>query len=233
MLLTITQLTTNTLYEYCAIFLADSILSLFRSHIRIHIKQILRMNKMNLFWQERLQLWIMLTGEIFSTADSSINATHHVFQEYQAAVFLLDHSLPIPLVNIQRVEIIEFFVSTNSIHIGIDAISRFYFIFSQCQSLPFCQRMNHFRFSISQIFDRESYRTFHSIEIIINTQTFQYEKRSSHTTQTKFCGKICLKELLNQFDSHFGLAHIKKCLIAYWFYYITHNIYIFSLFLCI
>lgn len=66
MLLSIAQLATDSLDEYGTILLADGILTLLGSLVGIHIQQLLGMNKVNLFGQERLNLWIMLTGEILS-----------------------------------------------------------------------------------------------------------------------------------------------------------------------
>ena len=100
MLLSIAQLATDSLDEYGTILLADGILTLLGSLVGIHIQQLLGMNKVNLFGQERLNLWIMLTGEILSAQNGSIDATNHIAKESQRAVFLLDHCLPVPLVYI-------------------------------------------------------------------------------------------------------------------------------------
>ena len=81
MLLSIAQLSADTLYKYGAIFLADSILALLRSLVRIHIEQILRMDKMNLLWQERLQLWIVLASQELGAEDGCIDAANHIFKE--------------------------------------------------------------------------------------------------------------------------------------------------------
>ena len=81
MLLSIAQLSADTLYKYGTIFLADSILALLRSLVRIHIEQILRMDKMNLLWQERLQLWIVLASQELGAEDGCIDAANHIFKE--------------------------------------------------------------------------------------------------------------------------------------------------------
>ncbi len=71
MLLAIAQLASDALYKYSAILLADFILALLRRKVWIHIEQILRMNKMNLLRQERLQLGIMLASQELGTQDGT------------------------------------------------------------------------------------------------------------------------------------------------------------------
>ena len=187
MLLSIAQLSADTLYKYGAIFLADSILALLRSLVRIHIEQILRMDKMNLLWQERLQLWIVLASQELGAEDGCIDAANHIFEECDGAITLRNHSLPVPLVHIERMKIIKFLIGTDGVHIGIDTIAWLYFIFCQGQALPFSQRVNHLSLCITQILDRESYRALHSIQVVIDTQTLQYEERGGDTAQAQLC----------------------------------------------
>ena len=228
MLLSIAQLSADTLDKHGTVFLADSILTLLRSFVRIHIKQILRMDKMNLLWQERLQLWIVLASQELGAEDGCIDAANHIFKECDGAVFLGNHSLPVPLVHIERMKIIKFLIGTDGIHISIDTIVWLYLIFCQGQALPFSQRVNHLSLCITQILDRESHRALHSIQVVIDTQTLQYEERGGDTAQAQLCGQVLLEELFYHFDTHFGLAHIQQRLIPFGFYQITHFIYYIS-----
>lgn len=81
MLLAIAQLASDALYKYSAILLADSILTLLRRKVWIHIEQILRMNKMNILRQERLQLRIMLASQKLGTQDGTIDAAHDILEK--------------------------------------------------------------------------------------------------------------------------------------------------------
>ena len=139
MLLAIRQFATNTYNKHSTVFLANSILALLGRFIRIHLQEFLCMDKRNLLGQERLNLRICLTGQVFRPTDSGIDALHHILQICHGALFLSYHSLPVPLVNIQRMQVVQLLVSSDSIHIRIDTISWFYFVFCQRQTLPFCQ----------------------------------------------------------------------------------------------
>ena len=131
MLFAVRQFATDTDDKHGTIFLADSILALLRCLVRIELQQVLCMDKSNLLWQERLQLRISLTGEILRAADGSINTLHHILQISHRTLLACDDGLPVPLVHIQRVQIVQLLVSTNSIHVRIDAIARLYLVFGQ------------------------------------------------------------------------------------------------------
>ena len=230
MLLAIAQLAANTLNKYSAVFLTDSILALLWSHIRIHIQQILCMNEMNLSWQEWLDFRIMLASEIFRAENSCIDAAHYVFQEDDSTVFAGYHSFPVPLVNIKRMQIVEFFIGTNCIHISIHAISRLYIIFGKGKSLPLGKRVHHLCLSFPQVLDRKTYRALHAVQIIIDSKSLQYKERSSNAAKAKLCTQILLKEFLYQFDTHFGLAHIQQRLVPFRFYQFAHFRMVFILY---
>ena len=80
-----------------------------------------------------------------------------------------DDSLPVPLVDIERMEIVQLLVGTDGIHIGINAIPRLNLILGKRQTLPFGQRMNDLGLCIAEILDGERHRTLHAIQVIIDT----------------------------------------------------------------
>ncbi len=217
MLLPITQFATDTLHKDGSILFANGILTLLRSLVRVHVHQILRMHKVNLLRQERFDFWIMLTSQELGTKDSCINATDHIFQESDRTVFLLDDSLPVPLIDIEGMQVVQFLVSADGIHVCIDSIAWLDGILRQSQSFPLGERMHDLCLRLPQLLDRKGDRTFHAVQVIVDTQSLQDKERGGYTTKAKFCGKVLLKKLLDQLDTHFCLAHIKQSLISYRF----------------
>src|SRR5574344_2027521 len=84
--------------------------------------------------------------------------------------------------------------------------------------------MYDFSLCFIQVFNRESYRTFHTVKVIIDSQSLQHEERCGDSAQTQFCGQILLKEVLDQLDTLFCLLHIQQSLIVFGFNQITHII---------
>jgi len=186
-LLAVAQLSADTDHEYSSVLLADGILTLFRCFVGIHLQQFLGMYKVNLLWQEWLYLRISLAGKVFSTTNSGIYALYYILKECQSTVFLTNNGLPVPLINIQRVQVVKLLVGTNGVHISIDAISRLYLVFCQTQSLPFCKRVHHLGLGIAQILDREAHGALHTIQIVVNTKSFQHEEWCRYSAQSQFC----------------------------------------------
>ena len=97
------------------------------------------MYELNLLRQEGLQLRIGLTRQVLRTSNGGIDALYHVLQERQRTILLADDGLPVPLVDIQRVQIVQLLIGADGVHVGIDAVARLYLILGQRQTLPFGQ----------------------------------------------------------------------------------------------
>ena len=98
---------------------------------------------MDFFRKKRFDLRIGLAGKIFGAQYGGINPFHHLVQVFHASLLGFDNRLPVPLVDIQGMDVVELLVGAYGVHIGIDAVSRFDVVFSQREPLPFGQRMNH------------------------------------------------------------------------------------------
>ena len=209
MRLTIRQLSADTYNKDGSIGLGNQILTLLYGLVRIHTQQLLGMDEVNLLGQERLQLTVAFTNEELRTQDRSIDSLYDILQALQCSVFLPDNSLPVPLIHIERMQVVQFLVSTDSIHISIDSVARLHIVFSQCQPFPFGQRMNHLGLLVSQILNRKGHRTLHAIQVIIDAKAFQHEQRSRHTTQPQLRTQVLLEEFLNQFNALLRLFHVQ------------------------
>ena len=192
-------------------------------HVRIQTAQFLGMYEVQLLRQAGLDLRIHLVHHVFRTHHGSINAGNDFFQEIHVAVGLGDDTFPVPLVDVQRVQIAQLFVSPDSVHVCVDAISRLNAIFGQRQTLPLRKRMHHFGLRIAQVFYREGHSTLHTIQVVVDTHSLQYKQRCRDTAQTQFRRKVHLKEVLNLFNAKLRLLQIEQGSIALRFYQVTHD----------
>ena len=165
---------------------------------------------------------ISLTGKILRTTDGSVDTLNDILKESHRTVFTADDGLPVPLVDIEGVEVIQFLVGPDGVHIGIDAITGLYLILCQRQALPLGQRVDHFGLGIAQILDREGNGPLHTVQIIVDSQSFENEQGCRDATQTEFCGEVLLKEVLNKFDTLLCLFGIEQGLIMQGFDYLSH-----------
>lgn len=171
------------------------------------------MDEMNFLGQEWLDLREVLIRQVFGTANGRIDATHDILQEGHLALLTGDDSFPVPLVNIQRMEVVQLLIGSDGIHVGINAKAWFNMVFGQRESLPFSQRMNNFCLGVTQVLDGERHRALHAIEVIVDAQALHHKQRCRHTRQTQFGCQILLKEILDQLNALLRLMLVKQGLV--------------------
>ena len=121
-------------------------------------------------------------------------------------------------------QVVQFLVSADGIHVGIDAVARLYLVLSQRQSLPLRQGVNHLGLRIAQVLDGKRHGAFHTVQIVVDTQSLQHKQGSRHTTQAQFRGDILLEKLFNQFNTLLRLFHVEQGYVIDGFYQLTHNL---------
>ena len=180
---------------------------------------------MNVARQEGLHLRERLTREVLRAQNGGVDAAHHILQKSERAVALGDDSLPVPLVHIERVEIVELLIGANGVHVGVDAVARLHLVFSQRQALPFGQRVNHLSAGLTHVLDGEGNGALHTVEIVVDTQTLQHKEGGGNTAQTQLRGEILLKEFLDLLNAQLGLACAQKGLVNLGLYHFAHGCY--------
>ena len=222
-LLTVAQFASDTDDEYGTIFLGDGMLPFLRSKVRILLHQFFRMDKVDVVREERLDLRIHFAHHVFRTAHGRVDTGNDLLQEIHGPLFGGDGAFPVPLVHVERVQVAQFLVGTDGVHIGIDTIARADAVFCQGQTFPLRQGVNHFGLCIAQILDRERNGTFHPVQVVVYTHSFQYEQGSRHTAEAEFRRQVLLEKVLYLFDTQLGLFQVEQRLIVFRFYQITHS----------
>ena len=144
------------------------------------------MNEVYLFRKERFQLGIGFTGKKLRTEDGRTDAPDDTFQITACPVVFRDDRFPVPLIHVQRMEVVQFLVGTDGIHVGINAIARLYLVVGQRQPFPFRQRVYHFCPCLSHILDGEGNRPLDAVQVVIDAQTGLYEQRCRDAAQPQF-----------------------------------------------
>ena len=73
--------------------------------------------------QGRGDVRIALIDQCLDLLQEGIELAHGLLQEVQVAILRTDGLLPIPLIYIERVEIVQLLVAADGIHIGIEAVA--------------------------------------------------------------------------------------------------------------
>jgi hypothetical protein len=81
-------------------------------------------------------------------------------------------------------QVVELFISTNSIHVCIDSVIRFYLVLSKRETLPLGKGMYNLSFLVAKVFDREGNGAFHTVKVIIDAEALKHKEWGSHTSQS-------------------------------------------------
>ena len=146
-----------------ALFLCDDVFTLLRSFVRIEILKLLCGDKENILWKDFLDK-IILDGHVgLSLAQCLVYGTNDLLECIEIAFTLDDDLLPVPLVYIDRVNIVGDFIAADSVHIGVKPFTVCKAIFLERVALPLCKRLNNLSLPFILLLDAEADRTLNAI----------------------------------------------------------------------
>ncbi|MOA08689.1 hypothetical protein D3C78_1284780 [compost metagenome] len=118
------QFAPDTDEEYRAQLFCDRTFTAFCIKIRETTQQILTVNKVDRVWQERCQTEFFTDGS-FSRFNSRINRFYGRFQRTDMALAIAHHTLPVPLVNIDRMNGCQaVFIGAQGFHVRVKPFAR-------------------------------------------------------------------------------------------------------------
>ena len=127
----VTQFTTNTHDKHRPILLTNGFFALFRREMGIQLQQFFAVYEVYFGRKEGLEGGIGFASEILGTQYRRVNTAYGLLQKAKRALLGGNNHLPIPLIYVQRMQVIQLFIGTNGVHIGVNAIARLYLIFGQ------------------------------------------------------------------------------------------------------
>ena len=221
--LTVAERTADADDEHGALLAHDGIFTLLGGERGIKLAQRFGVDEGNLFGQLRLQLRETLAHQIFGALHGGIDRTNHFLEEFHGAIFGANHALPVPLVDIERMQVAQLLVCANSVHVGINAVAGLHIVFGEGETLPLGQRVDHFGPGIAQILDGEIHSALFAAEVVVDAQTAQHKQRSRDATEAKRGGKVIGKELFDDFNALLGGVHVEQRTIVTKGNEITHE----------
>ena len=196
--------------EHRALLAHDGVFTLFGRERGIKLAQRFGVNEGDFGRQLRLELRETLAHQILGALYRGIDRTNHFLQEFHRAIFGANHAFPVPLIDIERVDVTQFLVGADGIHVGVNAVAGLHAIFGEGEALPLGQRMHHLGTGVAEVFDREIHGAFLAAQVVVDAQTAQHKQRSGDATKTKCRRKIVGKELFDDFNALLGGVHVEQ-----------------------
>ena len=87
----------------------------------------------------------------------------YIPESLQGAVLLGNNFLPVPLVYINRVDIVGFLIPADGVHVGINPLPHLKTVFFQSVTFPLCKGVYNFGRSLVLLTDGKGDRALHTV----------------------------------------------------------------------
>ena len=210
MWLAVAELAADADDEHRTLLTHDGIFALFGRERGVKLTQHFGMNKGDFGRQLRLELRKSLAHQIFGALHGGIDGADHLFEELDGAIFGTNHALPVPLIDVEGMDVAQLLVGADGVHVSVDAVAGLHVILGKGQALPLGQRVHHFGACVAEVFDREIHSAFFTAEVVIDAQTAQHKQRGGDATEAQCRGKIVGKKLFDNFNALLRGVHVEQ-----------------------
>ena len=202
--LAVRELTPDTDNKDRPILLRHTVLTLLGGQGRVFPGQLFGVEEGNLLGQNRRNVRIAFVGVGLDFAQDTVYRADNLLQEGQVTLLGAHGTLPVPLVHVQRVEVVQLFVGADGVHVGIEAVARGNAVFGQFEPFPLGQRVDHFGTCLTHILNGESHGPFGSVQVVVDTCAREHEERCRHPTQVQLLCQSPLESVFEHFDGLLG-----------------------------
>mgnify|MGYP003303917133 CR=1 FL=1 len=213
--LTVGKFATDADDEHGPVLLANQVLALLGGLVGVHLHEFLAMYEVYLLGQVRMQLGISLADVELGTQYGVVDTAHDVLQEIDVALFGRHGALPVPLVNIEGMEVVQFLVGTYGIHVGDDAIAGFHLVFRQGDALPLGQGVHHLCHSLAHVLYGEGNGALYAVQVVVQAKAAKHEQGCSNSAQAQLSGETAQEKILNLLDGQLCLLQVECRFIVF------------------
>ena len=192
-----------------ALCLRDVILTFLRRVVGEHFLQLSCCDEENIIRKNFCDVVIADGHVLLRLAEHAVNRTDHGLQSFHGAVFLADDLLPVPLVDVDGVNVVGDLVAADGTHVSVQTLADGEAVFLQSKALPFRQRLNNLGLASLLLQYIEGNRTLYAVQVVVQTRGRVHKQRSGYAKKIQtLCEKI-LKEILHNFDGNLCFMQVQ------------------------
>ena len=160
------------------------------------------------------QLWELPAQLIRGRADSIHNIPHSVLQKVQRALVGGNDLLPVPLVDIDAVQVVQFLVAADGVHVSHQALAGAEAVLVQGVTFPFSQAVHHLSLLV-QAGDIKGDWALHTVQVVVQAAALHDEQGSGHALQVQGHADLFLKDGLDQADGFLCVIQAQQALVVF------------------
>ena len=200
----------------------DEVFALLWRAVGIEAAQFLGMDEVELFGQAGDNLRVALINHVLRAYHGGIDLADSAGEEADVAILRAYGLFPVPLVHVEGVEVAQFLIGTDGVHVGVYAIAGRNVVFGEGEAFPFGEGVDDFCLPVAQILDWERDGAFAPAEVIVDAHSLQHKEGGGYPPESEFGGEVELEELFDSFDAQFGLWQVEQRLVSFRLYQVTH-----------
>ena len=161
-----------------------------------------------------LQLRKLPAQFIRGRADRIHDVADGLTQKIQRALFSGNNALPVPLVNIDAVQVVQLLITADGVHIGHKALTGAIAVLVQGIAFPFGKAVYDLGLLI-QAGNIERNGALHTVQVIIQTASLHNKEGSRDALEMQCHAKLFLKDRFDKADGLLGVIQPQQALVPF------------------
>ena len=125
--------------------------------------QLLGGDEINIVGQDLFNIIIADRHVFLGLSEDPVDIAHDVLEGVQSAVLFADDLFPVPLVHIDRVDVVRYFIAPDRAHVGVESLADLEAVLFQGVALPLGQRLDDLPAAAVLLENVKIHRTFDSV----------------------------------------------------------------------
>ena len=167
--------------EDCPVLLGKLLLPLHRCEVGIKLAGLLRVDEGYLLGQFLCACGIVFGNKECGSLDCLIDFSDNRLEEIEIPLPVRHHALPVPLVDVDGMDVVDLIVRTDGVHVGVKSRSGSESVVRQCHALPLCKALNDFHGGLPHIAHVETHRPLDAVQVIVDSAIRLHEQCRSDT----------------------------------------------------
>ena len=168
--------------------------------VRVQILQLLRCDEEDLIGKVCPQITVQSVNVVVEIFQRVVQCRNCFLQVFFCSVFLRDDFFPVPLIHIDGMEIVQFFIAPDRVHIRVKSGARLEVVLAESHPLPLGKRLHDLNFLFTHILDCKTYCTFYTVEVIVQSCLRSHEQRCGNASQLQSVCQFLLKKIFYFLD---------------------------------
>ena len=206
-----------------AVCAQECVLAILRvGQVRVHVLQFLRGDARHFATQLHADAGKLPAQAVGHVHDAVHDLLRGALERVECAILARDDLFPVPLVHVDRVEVVQLLVASDGVHIGVQAAAHVEIIALQRQALPLGQRMHHLALGAHGR-HVEADGALHAVQVVVQAGLSPHEQRRGHAAQVQRVRQLHLEVVLDKLNGQLGVEGVQRRRVAVWDHNAVHE----------